>query len=369
MMDTSPIWTLNARDNVILDVLSSHLALSDSQTRSIITASRDELFQILAHKGIDYGTLRAALVPQRDREEYVFLFEVQELEKFSGPSYSAVAGGKILPLLHPQTTCSILHGDLIHPDVNLGIALLNRYMVKERSIRIISTHDIFGIYINNLTQGMFERIHTGLVGYSPYLGYAGVTQSSPMKDWMSATLGSCYLKARRRFICGHEDDVSNEQNANLPMWPLEDSGYEYSSLQLIYFDLFLSYKIERAIYPGFEDDIRYGLGAISGSPMPLAEFQVVIGDDKLLYLREGEHAGSLKIAGLTEHSANALGELIRSKLNENYIYNLRFRKDSNTSLFNMIIEVPVPGRSAKVRLMAALEYKPDERILRLVTLF
>jgi len=84
MMDTSPIWTLNARDNVILDVLNSHLALTDSQTRSIITGSRDELLQILTRKGIDYGTLRAGLVPQRDREEYVFLFEVQELDAREG---------------------------------------------------------------------------------------------------------------------------------------------------------------------------------------------------------------------------------------------------------------------------------------------
>jgi len=161
-----------------------------------------------------------------------------------------------------------------------------------------------------------------------------------MKDWMSAALGPCYLKAGRQFICAHEDDVPNDENDNLPMWPLEDHGYGYSSLQSIYFDLFLSYKIERAVYPGFEDDTRFGLSAISDAPDSLAEFQVVIGEDKLLYLCGG-HAGSLEIAGLDALSASDLGELITSKLNEN-IYNLRFRQDSDTTLFNMIIEVPGP---------------------------
>ena len=64
---------------------------------------------------------------------------------------------------------------------------------------------------------MLDRIRDGLADYRPYLGYAEVTLSSPMKDWMSTTLGPCYVKAKHRFICIHEDDTPNEDNDNLPM--------------------------------------------------------------------------------------------------------------------------------------------------------
>jgi hypothetical protein len=227
----SPIWTLNGRDNVIFGVLSGLLALTDRQTRSVIVQSHSELLRILSNKEIDYTSLRAALVPAQNRGECVFLFEVDQLDKFSAPSYSAVAGSQILPLLNRATTCSIMHGDLLHPDVDRGVALLDRHVVKQRSIEIINTSEIFGIYINNLSRSMFDRIHAGLDGYRPYLGYAIVTQNSPMKDWVSAVLGPCYLKASRRFICAHEDDTPNEENDNLPMWPLGDHMYDYSSLQ------------------------------------------------------------------------------------------------------------------------------------------
>jgi hypothetical protein len=364
----SPIWTLNGRDNVILDVLSGLLALTDRQTRRVIVGSHDELLRILSGKLVDYTSLRAALVPAQNREEYVFLFEVDQLDEFAAPSYSAVAGAQILPLLNRATTCSIMHGDLIYPDVDRGIILLDRHVVKQRSIEIANTNEIFGIYINNLSRPMFERIHAGLGGYRPYLGYAAVTGNSPMKDWVSTVLGPCYLKAGRRFICAHEDDTSNEENDNLPMWPLGDNNYEYSSLQAMYFDLFLSYKIERTVRPGFEGDVRFGLSAISDTPASLAEFDVIIEDNKFVYLSDGPHSGSLRLAGLDALSASALGEMIAAKLQDGYVYNLRFRGDSDTSLFNMIIEVRAHERTSNVRLLAAFEYKPSERLLRLVTL-
>jgi hypothetical protein len=122
------------------------------------------------------------------------------------------------------------------------------------------------------------------------------------------------------------------------------------------------------VYPGFEGDIRLGLTAISDTPAALAEFDVVIEDDKFVYLSDGPHSGSLRLAGLDGLSAPALGQVIAAKLQQGYIYNLRFLADSDTSLFNIIIEVQAPKRTSNVRLLAAFEYKPSERLLRLVTL-
>ena len=43
---------------------------------------------------------------------------------------------------------------------------------------------------------------------------------------------------------------------NGPGWPLEEHGYTCSSIRPMYFNHFLTYKIERAVYPGFDSDTR-----------------------------------------------------------------------------------------------------------------
>jgi hypothetical protein len=169
-------------------------------------------------------------------------------------------------------------------------------------------------------------------------------------------------------LCAHKDDVPNEEDYNLPSWPLDEHGYQYSSLQSIYFDLFLSYKIERAIYPGFEDDTKFGLTAISHLPVSLRDLTLVIEDQKLRYLQE-KKAGSMEVSGIGDLTASDLQVLIASKMHDNYVYNLRFDEEHDVSLFDIIIEVLNPQRSSLIKLMAAMEYRPDERLLRLVTLY
>jgi hypothetical protein len=362
-----PIYTLDARDNIILDALSGLLRPDTKQLRDDITGAHQELIRILAIKGVEYESLRWALSPHERKLECAFFFEVEELEKISMGNYAALAGSHVLPLLNPDSTCSILTGQLWHPDNEKGLALLDRYLQTRRSVDLTDVHQLFCIYLNNLTPSALERINTGLSGFVPYVGHVSTTTSSPMKDWLSVVLVPAYVKAKRRMVAAHEGDVPNEENRNLPSWPLEKQRYDCLSLQDIYYNLFLSYKIERAPDPVREQDSMYGLIAISDLPLSLNGLGVLVEEPKLKYLQENKH-GSLETSGISKLGVHELQALISSKMKNNYIYNLRFNGGAGVSLFNIIIEVTNPARADAVRLMVGLEYRPSDRLLRLTTL-
>jgi hypothetical protein len=235
-------------------------------------------------------------------------------------------------------------------------------------LELTDTHQLFCIYLTNLTPAGLRGMLDGLSNFTPFVGYSMTTTSSPMKDWLSVVVGPALIKSRHRMIGMHEDDVPNDENVDYLMWPLRENRYELVTLQEIYYNLFLSYKIERAPFVEIERDGMYGLMAISDLPLPLQELGVLIEEPKLQYLRENKY-GSLETSGITEYGVYDLQALIASKINDSYIYNLRFKPQSDASLFNIIIEVLNPTREDAVRLMVGLEYQPKDRLVRLTTLF
>jgi hypothetical protein len=261
-----PIWTLDARDNVLLETLSSHLDLRSAQMRRAIVAAHRELISILTSKNVDYNGLRAALVPQPRRQERAFVFDRLKMDP---PSYGMAAGSRIVPILNRELTCSVLGGDLIHPEQSSALDLLTEHLQTHKPFKTTETAQLYCIYLNNLTDGMAKSLHAGLIEYEPYVGFIPVNYTSRMKDWLSAVLIPRYLKARTGMLCAHEYDVPNDENFNMPGWSLEVVGYQCLSMQSTYFDPFLSYKIERAVYPGFEADTEFSLSAISDSPGPV----------------------------------------------------------------------------------------------------
>jgi hypothetical protein len=360
-----PIWTLNARDSVQLDVVSSMLGLTYAQMRWEIVEAHEALVRMLERKGIDYATLRSALTPQPTRKELAFVFDTTRID--SG-WYGFEVAAKILPHLNRKGNHSILVGDLTMSNQDLAFDRLQRHLHPVAPCEIEHTSQLYAVYLNNLSKRMAESIHRGLLGYAAYAGYIPCTYSSRMKDWLSATLVPTYLKRKTQFICGHEEDRPNDENVNLPGWPIEDCGYEPISLQDSYVDLFLDYKIERAVYPGFESDTRFSLNAISDEPRSLAGFAVSIEEAKAEYLRRHKR-GSLALAGIETFTAEQLQELVKEKITHNYIYYLRFLDEQAMGLFNVILEVSDPAGGQPTRLMAALEYQPQNDALRLVTLY
>lgn len=361
------IWTIDARDNVLLDVMSEVFDLSPAQLGRELWQARDLTASVLASKGVDYAKLRNALTPRRDRHEFAFVFD--SASTGGQFNYALPAQERLLSLLPAKDfSCSLLSGDLIISNQERGFELLRQGLALHRQVRdLVDTSELFAIYVNNLTMDRASAIHNGLVDWDGYVGRILCTYSSRTKDWLSTTLGSAYVKVGKTFICDHEDDVSNDESYNLPGWPVEELGYRCISLQTMYYGMLLSYKIERRVMPG-ETDTKHALSAISISPKELDAFRVEVTDEKLAYI--AAHGGGFNAAGLDSTDRTAVQEMIRERIRRNYIYELQLveHEKGTTSKFNIMLEFPRTARPP-VRMLATLEYIPDDEVLRLITLF
>jgi len=137
----------------------------------------------------------------------------------------------------------------------------------------------------------------------------------------------------------------------------------------MYFSNFLSYKPEQMMLEVSDDDLEIALRAMSEEVAPLSEFTVVIADEKFEKYLKTAKLGKLKKVGLAELTKAELEAVIREKLRMSYLYNLEWVDEPTHQLskFNIMLEFPRQNGHPE-RMVVALEYKPAERVLRLVTI-
>ena len=102
---------------------------------------------------------------------------------------------------------------------------------------------------------------------------------------------------------------------------------------------------------------------MGASQAELDEFEVVLDDQKLQYLKDN-HPEGLERSGFASMSAEEIAKQVRSKVKANYIYNLARSEDGSVMKFNIILENLGVSRS-----LCALEHLPREKKLRVITLF
>jgi hypothetical protein len=360
------IWTLDARDTVLFDVVMSHAQLSHRELGKDIRQLHQETVRILESKDVLYGDLRSALVPSSNNNDIALVFEASATN--SG-AYGAAIAEVLLPSLDREWRGSVLSGDLILKNQDVAFALLDQSLVLMRSVDLRNTAELYAIYLSNLTRARAEQLVASLSSYGAFVGYIPATYESRCKDWLSHTLVNTYLKHGETFICRHEDDRPHEDNVNMHWWPLEEHDYRVVSVpDSLHFSPFLAYKIERAVHPHFESDTILALATVSEDPRSLVGFEVLVEEAKLEYLRRAK-AGSLQLAGIERASESELQELIRRKLQSNYIYELDYLADHDVTKFNIMLEFDNADRQHPTRLTLALEYRPQENTLRVVTMF
>ncbi|MGD9850816.1 MAG: hypothetical protein AB7T38_06100 [Nitrospirales bacterium] len=359
-----PIFTLNARGHVMLEVMRDYFMITSLRMRQAIQATHQEVIRLLTEKGIDYANLRSGLVPNSDKHEAAFIFDSEAIES---SIYGREVIKRLLPLLDPRTTQSVLGGDLLGEDQDLILEILRESIVLTRSFTFKHGTLLFAVYINNLSNASLSRIHNELVSFSAYLGYIPTTFSSRAKNFLSMSMANIFLKHGKTIIVGHEDDRPNYENINITIYPLEDFGYRVVSLQSIYFGIFLSFKIECPIFKGFEVDSEMSLNAISNEIARLEDFTVLLEEAKHGYLIN-EKLGKLEKAGLADADRDRIALLIQSKVSANYIYNLTYLEDYDVMKFNIMIEIhTVDGHPT--RMTAALEYISTKKTLRVITFY
>ena len=367
MATTKPLHTLNARGNVMLEVVRDYFKVSPERMLHEIQALRQSVEEALALKGIKYDDLKTALVPDCKRKEIALIFDTLIIDD---RWYGMAIARRFIPLFNTDSNHSVLAGDYI--DTGAGQELLFKAMSDSvsftRQVEYKHSSQFYIIYINNLTDAMMARFHQGLLGWEGYIGYADTTYASPFKTLLSTMLANAFIKHRKYIIQGHEDDRPNSEDINMSGYPFEEHGFICRSVQSQLEGTLLSYKIERPVFPGFESDTEFALNAISTNPQSLQDFAIEVEEAKLSYVKAAK-SGSVAKAGLEEITSDQLAALIRSKLSTSYIYNMSFDETHNVAKFNVIVELPRPSDEGNVRLLASMQYKPESKTLRLITLY
>jgi hypothetical protein len=360
------IHTLNSRGNVLLPTLREYFALTDAQTFREIQHFHRDLLDILRAKGIDYASLRSALTPQPTKHEAAFLFDEHRCEDTFVPGVECADA--LFRALESKTTHSILGGELIDDRDEIARSLLGRSAVVAKDLNFKHPCFCYVLYVNNLSTGTLAAIDGKLRANKAYLGYVPCTYSSLAKTFVSMGLVNLTIKQGDTVILGHEDDRPNSENHNLHLHDYTALGLRLKSLQSMYFGTFLSYKPERMFLQESDDDLEIAMRSMSEEVAPLAEFTVAIGDDKFDKYLKTAKLGKLRRAGLDTLSKAQLEAAIREKLRMSYIYNMEW-VDADThrlSKFNIMLEFPRKNGPPE-RMVTVLEYRPAERILKVIT--
>lgn len=366
-MATKSLHTLNARGNAMLEVIQDYFKLTPERIFREIQGFRQAVEDALTLKGISYDAIKTALVPDRQRREIALVFNSMSIES---SSYGYDVFEHVIPLLSKNSNHSILVGDYLDRprQVQELFSAFEEAVELRRSVEFHHPTQFYVVYINNLTDAMVKHLDEGLQGYEAYVGIADMTFMSRFKIYLSTMLVNLCIKHGKIILQGHEPDRKDAEDVNMCGYPFEENGYVCRSINGDVMGVALSYKIERPVFRGFESDTHFALNAVSITPLPLDDFDVQVEVAKLEYL-QNEKAGSMARAGLASVDAAELAALIRAKVRDSYIYNLSFSAEHDVIKFNIIVEIPQSDTAERTRLLAALEYQPVKKVLRLITLY
>lgn len=346
---------------MLLEVAAEHFKMTDAQIFQDIQQSHQMLLTVLASKGIKYNDLKNALVPTTNRNERAYVFNWKKVDAYN---YGRVIVEHALPAFDPESTHSVLLGDwLYHQEHNdWAIEELRQALAGAPSPYTGIGHDLYFVYVNNLSDTQADALRSRFQSLPAYLGYLDLNFSSVLKAYISTMLVRAFIKHRKIILQGHEDDRSNSENISMLPYGFEDAGYQLRSLQGWLYGIFLSFKIERPVFLPADTDTRFALTAMGAGPAELDDFEVVLDERKLGYLKQ-DHSHALDRSGFSGLSAADISEQIRRKVKANYIYNLSRSEDGSTMKFNIILENPDISRH-----VCSLEHRPQEKQLRVITL-
>lgn len=361
------IHTLDARDNVMLEVMRDYFQLNPTQMFREIQQLRDATEEALAQKGISYTNLRSALVPDSHKREVALVFDSTQIEN---GWYGYEVFRRVIPLFDKQANLSVLAGDYLDRpgDADHMYEAFAQAVHMHKEVVYRHPTQFFVVYINHLSEAAVEGFDMGLRDFAPYVGFADMTYASMFKIYLSTMLVNCCIKHGTTILQGHEPDRPATDDVNMRGYPFEDNGYICRSVSDDLMGVMLSYKIERPVFQGFEVDTEFALNAISLTPKKLRELTVEVDEAKVTYLKSAK-SDSMERAGLEAVSANQLAELIKRKMLGSYIYNLAIDETHDVRKFNIILELPPKAGLSATRLMAAMQYQPEIERLRLITLY
>ena len=326
-----------------------------------------EFRQILEARGIQYDKLKTALIPSVKKKDIALIFDSTLIVS---KSYGYYAYELVLGQLDKKSNNSFLSGDFL--DGEIGQEILYEMLLEQtQNIKSNFRHSTqyYIIYITNVSNALLNRLRSIMPKESALVDVLDLTFASRFKEYLSFILGTSFIKCGKYVIQADPDGKIDSPNINTVGHPFEDYGLTNISVPALPFGLFLQYKIERHLSGGDDEDREFSINAISPHVSSLDDLNVYVEKPKLEYLKN-EKGGVLKkidSLGLTE---NDLAALIRSKIKHNYIFNLEFDKTRHICKFNTIVEVQSATKPEfRQKVLVALDYLPQSKTLRLITLY
>jgi len=359
------IFTINARDNIVLDV--AYKESSPTKCFKEINSVFEMFKESLNKQEIDYSKLKNALVPNKKRKEIAFVFDTQVLQECI---YDYFILNKILPLLGKDSTHSILVGD-ITGDASEKYEI--RDLFFENLFQINPTdykyhNQYFVVYINNLSDSMVDNLVDKLKGGKYFTGYFDLTFSSSIKTKIATTVSTRFIKSKSHLILSDPYATNIIDNIPTTTSEYEELGFQCVFIHQVYFHIFLSYKIERQILVGIEKDSDFSLNMLTSDFVDLSECKIEINPEKIEYFRK-EKGDNFERAGLIDHSSTELEELISKRIANNYIYNLTFIQEHDILKFDILMEFKRIDKEQLMKMVLGIEYQHKKKTLRLITMF
>jgi hypothetical protein len=156
------LHTLEARGNILLEVVKDRFGAGDSAMRRLIWRTAAELTHMLERRGVRYSELKPALVPQITKSEVALFFDRASIES---AAYGWQVHARILPLLNLASSHSTLHGDLsgeTAPHDWIRTALEIHLESSGNPFSMVSSNQIYCAYLNNVSPHFRRRPHDTL---------------------------------------------------------------------------------------------------------------------------------------------------------------------------------------------------------------
>lgn len=359
------IYILNARDNMIMDLINSMIP----EVHQDINNNFDILLKQLSKKGINYYELKNALIPSRDEEKFeiAFIFNSRKLCETT-MFYGEEIFKKILPILNKESTQSIFIGDYVKTKYMNWATLKEMFLESikySNKCDYIDNMDFFIVYINNITKKQTEDMISKLKKEEFFVGIMELKYASRIKQYLTEILCPLCIKYKDLIIAPHLTDRDDDEDYNETDYPYTQNGFKFKSINEMLYDLFLAYKIENNAYD--KEDLKFSYNIITKLAPEYNDIKVLIDESKLKYLKE-QKTGTMKSLDLLECTVEELEQKIMIGLYNNYIYNIEIN-EYNVFKFNVLIELQSNNKEIKRKVNVALEYKPDEKMLRLITMY
>lgn len=354
---------LNARDTSYFHWAFQQFAGADPvQFRDAMQGDVRLLREQLGTRDVDYDDLKSALVPSRSGQQVAFVYDWRD---HPGWNYAVAFADLVVPHLPPKLRTSMLHGDLHAIRHATPAAMLSSALIRPvgRASYEPDWETQYAMYFSNLRPSDISLLHNRLSTDSRYGGYFDLTFSSAVRDYIAGTLAPEWVIVDRKVLMSHGGDkpwVSDEDPVG---WDLPAKGFEIVSAIDSYFAGYLSYKIESRLSAQAPDDLVLNLAAVTGELISVDEVEVFVPPDKLdkYLLKDQSKLRLMTNIGLEDVDAAGLAAIVKEKLMQSYIYDLRFASDG-TPTFAVSAEFEKPEGGMARRLLALKHDSVHQRI-------